>query len=207
MSFDEQPLGLRERRRLQTQTEIHEAAISLFEEKGVAATTVQDIADRAGISARTFFRYFSSKEQAALPGQWRMNDAIKSLKFDGLTNASEIFEAIVYVAERAMISELNVTSGEHLRIAGLLANEAEMRSLAAAQEQSLVVNLRAALVSKLPDYDDVSLLLIAEVSLALWRSSWVRWGELVQVDPKVDPLEIFRECRDKLGIMFEGYRS
>lgn len=41
-----------------------DSAMSLFGEHGYAATTVDDIAERAGVSARTFFRHFPDKEEA-----------------------------------------------------------------------------------------------------------------------------------------------
>jgi len=61
--------GLRERRRRATELEIGDAALDLFESRGVGATTVGDVARAAGISERTFFRYFSSKEEAVLDFQ------------------------------------------------------------------------------------------------------------------------------------------
>ncbi|WP_461171225.1 TetR/AcrR family transcriptional regulator [Arthrobacter sp. Z1-15] len=57
---------LRERRKRATTAEISEAALTLFEQKGVAATTVHDIAAAAGVSDRTCFRYFPSKEESVL---------------------------------------------------------------------------------------------------------------------------------------------
>ncbi|GAA1489464.1 TetR/AcrR family transcriptional regulator [Brachybacterium sacelli] len=62
------PLGLRERRRRQTLADIHDAAMELFETKGVAATTVDEIAAAAGVSPRTFFRHYPTKESAAYLG-------------------------------------------------------------------------------------------------------------------------------------------
>ena len=60
----DEPVGLRERRRRETQRDISDAALELFESKGVAATTVDEIARAAGISPRTFFRYYATKEEA-----------------------------------------------------------------------------------------------------------------------------------------------
>ena len=40
-----------------------EAAVTLFAERGYAESTVQDIASNAGLTPRTFFRYFADKEE------------------------------------------------------------------------------------------------------------------------------------------------
>jgi AcrR family transcriptional regulator len=48
-------------------SEVSQVALDLFEGRGFDAVTVDDIADAAGISRRTFFRYFESKEGAVLP--------------------------------------------------------------------------------------------------------------------------------------------
>lgn len=56
--------GLRERKRLATRRAILLAAIQVVREKGLEATTVDEIARIADVSPRTFFNYFSSKEEA-----------------------------------------------------------------------------------------------------------------------------------------------
>ena len=58
---------LTERRRAATRMEIADEAVRLFVTQGVAATTAEDIASAAGVSTRTLWRYFRSKEECARP--------------------------------------------------------------------------------------------------------------------------------------------
>lgn len=60
----DEALGLRERQRRASLQHIHEAALALANAKGVADTTVAEIAERAGVSRRTLFNYYATKEDA-----------------------------------------------------------------------------------------------------------------------------------------------
>ncbi|WP_299572240.1 TetR family transcriptional regulator [uncultured Williamsia sp.] len=55
-------VGRREAHKIATRRAIRDAADVLFADKGFGATTVREIADTAGVTERTFFRYFPSKE-------------------------------------------------------------------------------------------------------------------------------------------------
>ncbi|MFZ1178063.1 MAG: TetR family transcriptional regulator [Mycobacterium sp.] len=66
MQVTEAPLGLRERKKIKTRQAIRREAFRLIDEKGYAATTVEQIADAADVSPSTFFRYFPSKESLLL---------------------------------------------------------------------------------------------------------------------------------------------
>jgi AcrR family transcriptional regulator len=56
----------RERKKLATRRAIHTAALELVESHGLAGATVEAIAEQAGVAPRTFWSYFSSKEEAVL---------------------------------------------------------------------------------------------------------------------------------------------
>jgi AcrR family transcriptional regulator len=58
---------LTERRKAATERDIAAAAAALFAEQGVAGVTAEQIAARAGVSVRTFYRYFARKEDAIAP--------------------------------------------------------------------------------------------------------------------------------------------
>ena len=66
MQATDQPLGLRERKKIKTRLAIRREAFRLFDANGYAATTVEQIADAAEVSPSTFFRYFPSKESLLL---------------------------------------------------------------------------------------------------------------------------------------------
>ena len=59
--------SLRERKKVKTRQALVQAAIQLFVKQGYAHTTVDQIAQTAEVSRRTFFRYFPSKEAVVFP--------------------------------------------------------------------------------------------------------------------------------------------
>ena len=65
-STAEQPQGLRERKRQETFERIIEKGLKLFVKNGYDGTTLETITEAAGISRRTFFYYFKSKEDILL---------------------------------------------------------------------------------------------------------------------------------------------
>ena len=59
-------VGLRERKRSETHARIQTEAIRLFLEQGFETVTLDQIADAAGVSRRSLFHYFASKEEIVL---------------------------------------------------------------------------------------------------------------------------------------------
>jgi AcrR family transcriptional regulator len=55
-----------------------EAALELFQERGYDRTTASDIASRAGVTERTFFRYFPDKREVLFDGEALVRSALTS---------------------------------------------------------------------------------------------------------------------------------
>ena len=97
--------GLRQRKKAATREALVREALALFSERGFEATTVDEIAARAGVSRRTLFRYFPSKEALAFPrfeGRLRRFEALLAGPSEGA------FEAL----RRAILALARAYEGE-----------------------------------------------------------------------------------------------
>jgi len=93
--------SLTERRKRATQLDIARTAARLFADRGAGAVTAEEIAQQSGIAVRTFYRYFSGKEDAVAPlltvgaGHWR-----------ALLAASDPDEDLIDALERTIVEVL-----------------------------------------------------------------------------------------------------
>jgi AcrR family transcriptional regulator len=97
--------GLRERKRLATRRAILLAAVQVVLDKGLDATTVDEIARVADVSPRTFFNYFSSKEDAIVGDGPELPDEEAQLAF--IADRSPILPAIAKLFGDSMTPALH----------------------------------------------------------------------------------------------------
>ena len=115
--------GLRERKRRETLQRISEVGLSLFLAKGYEATTLDEIAAEAGISRRTFFYYFKSKDDIVIAYLGGFAETLKAKIKDCAASNSPldaVRDAMVKVVGHLEVSRLLATvrflrQGEALR--------------------------------------------------------------------------------------------
>ena len=153
------------------------AAMELFVERGYEQTTVADIAERAGLTRRTFFRYFADKREVLFNGSERL----QNLMVDALVNAPAHATAIEAVA-----AALDATAGffgdnrefARQRLAVITAN-ADLRERELIKFATLSAALAEALRGRGIVEPDASL--AGEAGIAVFRVAFGRWvGESEQ---------------------------
>ncbi|MFB7711545.1 TetR family transcriptional regulator [Streptomyces sp. NPDC056105] len=93
MKTQEAHSGLRERKKQRTRDALLRSALELFTTKGYDRTTVDEIAEAVDVSQRTFFRYFTSKEETAFAVQDMVESRFVALLRERPTTDSP-FEAL-----------------------------------------------------------------------------------------------------------------
>lgn len=190
---------LRERRRRETRREISEAALDLFELQGAAATTVDDIARRAGVSPSTFFRSFATKEESVLIAdiefeaeftEWLESSASERITLDAIENIYE--RSVVRFATASEDSTERL-----LRVRRLVQSDAQVRSAAYAADAVMLACLTEKVAQKL-DPPSTARLLIETAALTL-RIAVDRWAEVVDGgDESADLVTVYRAVRSDL---------
>ena len=151
--------SLRERKKTQTRLAIRREAFRLFETQGYANTTIDQIAEAADVSPRTFYRYFGVKEALLL------SDDHSSPIVEAFAGAPR--ELTVAAAYRHAVEEVfgTLSSAERVdAVAGqrILYQVPEARSLVYAEYVRLIDAITEVLKDRLDDdVDDVERRVIA----------------------------------------------
>ena len=162
-------MGVREDRKAATRREIRAAALDLIEAAGLEATTVAQIAERAGISERTFFRYYDSKEAAALPGQGELIEALVARELGRNMTPGQILQELIDACREQFAHE--VEHYEFLQISRLVLREPRILQMIRRQELELVTVLSKSLMDR-KLLDRMQALLVAELIACIWRVAW-----------------------------------
>ncbi len=112
----EETEGLREKKRRETLKRIAETGLRLFLANGYEATTLDAIAEAAGVSRRTIFYYFKSKEEILLAYQSGIGEMIRAAVLQESTDQAPL-DAVL----NALIKLNSRPDSEHMIIIDLAA--------------------------------------------------------------------------------------
>jgi AcrR family transcriptional regulator len=177
------PDGLRARKRQETLERIAETGLRLFSRDGYEATTLDAIAEAAGISRRTFFYYFKSKEEILL--DWHMRGFSASLRKAVLAQPSDKVP-VEAVRDALLTLVMGFRTQEFIGIDRVLRSSETLKARKQATYGLHEQALHAALVERWPSPDrSTPLRLVAMASLGAMRlaiEDWIQAGGDQPVD-------------------------
>ncbi len=192
---DNHPRGLRERKRQDTAERIAEASLRLFLAKGYEHTTLEEIAEAAGISRRTFFYYYKSKD-----------DILVALQCEGFVRAmagafgERDREAGPFAAVARVLPELAAAfeTPETKLITDILKSTEALRVRKQAGYVEMETALLEAMAGVWPEAEmRLALALVATAGISVLRLGIDRWYEEGAVRP------ISEYLREGFGLLSE----
>lgn len=155
------------------------AAVDLFTEQGFDATTVAQIAERAGLTRSTFFRYFSDKRELLVAGQATLSAMLADGIADAPADASplEAVAAGLQCASTAM-GPVNRELGPRIRAA--VAASTELQERDALKSVGMAAAMTAALLAR--GVPDPAAHLASELGVLAFKRGYAQWSESDQDD-------------------------
>ena len=170
---------------------LEQAALALYAERGFENTTVAEIAERAGLTERTFFRHFADKREVLFGGAGMLQELLVSTVANAPDDTAPL-DAVVMALEAAGALLQERREFAHQRQAVIGAN-AEL------QERELIklAALGAALADALRrrGVREPAASLTAETGIAVFRVAFARWVE------ESDQRDLPQVIRDSLAAL------
>ncbi|HWG26191.1 helix-turn-helix domain-containing protein [Actinospica sp.] len=156
------------------------AALDLFVANGYEATTVAQIADRAGLNRATFFRHFADKREVLFGGE----DVLAGLFGDGIRAASpdatlaECLRAALAAAETAMTPRQRARAAQRVLV---VAANTEVQERGLLKHAKIAGSIRAALRAR--GADELTARLGAELTMLAFSVAFERWMKADDDEP------------------------
>lgn len=155
------------------QGRLERAALQLFTERGYAGTTVEDIAAAAGLTERTFFRYFSDKREVLFGGSAQLERVIVERIAAAPATAApiEVVAAAVEAAGEALqrTREPSYVRARH----ALLTVHPELQERELIKLSTLAAAVAQALRAR--GVSEPTASLVAEAGIAIFKVGFERW--------------------------------
>jgi len=165
--------------------------MELYVERGFEQTTVAEISERAGLTARTFFRHFADKREVLFAGSGSLQELLVGALDDAPDSASPM------AAVSAALAAAAAALGQHREYSrqrqSVIAANSELRERELIKMASLAVALADGLRRR--GVDDANASLAAEAGIAVLRVAFERW---VTEPGDQDLVQVIRDSLDQL---------
>ncbi len=147
------------------------AAITLFAEQGYEETTVAEIAERAGLTKRTFFRYFSDKREVLFSG----SGELERLWLEAMAGApAKATPLAVVTAGLDPVAELFIERHDFARIrARIIEANPELKERELIKLQTLTGAIKAALIER--GVSATAAILAAQSGVTVFHVAFTNW--------------------------------
>ena len=170
---------------------LEQAAMELYVERGFEQTTVAEIAKRAGLTERTFFRYFADKREVLFWGAGTLQDFLVSTVASVPDSAAPIAAiAAALEAAGALLQERREMARQRQAV---IAANAELRERELVTLAALASALAGALRQR--GVAEPAASLAAEAGIAVFRIAFERW---IDETSQADLPQLIRDSLDDL---------
>jgi AcrR family transcriptional regulator len=151
---------------------LSQAALELFGERGYEATTTAEIAARAGVTERTFFRHFPDKREALFDGEEAFRAALSDAVLAAPTEmgAMQALRVAFASVERTLAENRGFTEPR----AAVIARTPALQERVLTKTAGLTVALAAALRRR--GVEDAAAMLAAQVGMAAFNYAARAWA-------------------------------
>jgi AcrR family transcriptional regulator len=150
---------------------LEQAAFELFLDRGYDQTTVADIAARAGLTERTFFRYYADKREVLFGGTAALqNELLRAL--EELPPAIPAFEA-VRIAVEAMCRFMRVTRAVARDRQQIISTHADLQERALIKRATLTATVQQALQKR--GVETATASFAADMGMAAFHLGFGQW--------------------------------
>jgi AcrR family transcriptional regulator len=174
----------------QARNRLREAALELYLDRGYDATTTAQIAERAGVTERTYFRHFADKREVLFDGEAEL----RTIMVDAITTADDGLAPLPLVIRAYMAAVPLLVKNRPIaeRRAQVIAVTPALQERAHAKRAALLDAVIAALT--LHDVREPTARLAGQVGMAVFERASRSWHD----DPALDLGDLIQQAADEV---------
>jgi AcrR family transcriptional regulator len=173
---------------------LEQAAYELFLAHGYESTTVADIAMRAGLTERTFFRHYRDKREVLFSGTTAMQSTILQTIKTSTSDLSTL--TLVQIAVEAMCRIMHGRQNPARERQAIIGTHTDLLERGLIKRAQLTETLTSALRDR--SVPESEALLAAETGMAAFHIGYTRW---LETSVETELIDLVREVFDQLKII------